>query len=263
MASGNPLLTLERMLNGRTTLKTQKVTHNNIVCIGTELLNEIQQVMREDKEKAVQDAVAAAEAKAHAELKQSLNELRERMNEEREQALEEARLQAEEQMAEIQYRCEVAEKKRARSALERYQEERRAALRKAAEEAEKKKQEEMKNLTETLTRKLRNEAALQREIAVGEALAVARKNAERRRQESIEETKRECESKAAAETARVARIHKNRVDELNQRINHLTKMLEDENDSKQKVENLFQEMKEDYKRFQDYTRGFHSDYLLK
>lgn len=32
MASGNPLLTLERMLNGRTTLKTQKVTHNNIVC---------------------------------------------------------------------------------------------------------------------------------------------------------------------------------------------------------------------------------------
>ena len=24
-----------------------------------------------------------------------------------------------------------------------------------------------------------------------------------------------------------------------------------------------QEMKEDYKRFQDYTRGFHSDYLMK
>ncbi len=77
-------------------------------------------------------------------------------------------------MAEIQYRCEVAEKKRARSALERSKEEKRAALRKAAEEAEKKKQEEMTNLTETLTRKLRNEAALQREIAVGEALAVAR-----------------------------------------------------------------------------------------
>lgn len=32
MASGNPLITLERMLNGRTTLKTQKVTHTNIVC---------------------------------------------------------------------------------------------------------------------------------------------------------------------------------------------------------------------------------------
>lgn len=32
MASGNPLLTLERMLNGRTTLKTQKLTHNNIIC---------------------------------------------------------------------------------------------------------------------------------------------------------------------------------------------------------------------------------------
>lgn len=77
-------------------------------------------------------------------------------------------------MAEIQYRCEVAEKKHARSAWDRFQEEKRAALQKAAEEAEKRKQEEMKNLTETLTRKLRNEAALQREMAVGEALAVAR-----------------------------------------------------------------------------------------
>lgn len=77
-------------------------------------------------------------------------------------------------MAEIQYRCEVAEKKRARSAWDRFQEEKRAALQKAAEEAEKRKQEEMKNLKETLTRKLRNEAALQREMAVGEALAVGR-----------------------------------------------------------------------------------------
>ena len=77
-------------------------------------------------------------------------------------------------MAEIQYRCEVAEKKRARSAWERSQDEKIAALHKAAEEAEKKKQEEMRNLTETLTRKLRNEAALQRETALGEALAVAR-----------------------------------------------------------------------------------------
>ena len=77
-------------------------------------------------------------------------------------------------MAEIQYRCEVAEKKRVRSAWERSQEEKLSALQKAAEEAEKRKREEMKNLTETLTRKLRNEAALQRELAVGEALAVAR-----------------------------------------------------------------------------------------
>ena len=77
-------------------------------------------------------------------------------------------------MAEIQYRCEVAEKKRARSAFERFQEEKRSALEKAAYEAEKRKQEEMRVLTENLTKKLRNEAALQREIALGEALAVAR-----------------------------------------------------------------------------------------
>ena len=79
-------------------------------------------------------------------------------------------------MAEIQYRCEVAEKKRARSAWERHQEEKRAALQRAAEEAERKKQEEMKTLTADLTRKLKNEASLQREIAISEALAVARVN---------------------------------------------------------------------------------------
>ena len=77
-------------------------------------------------------------------------------------------------MAEIQYRCEVAEKKRARSAWERFQEEKRAALQKAAEEGNRIKQEEMKNLTENITKKLRNEAALEREIAIGEALAIAR-----------------------------------------------------------------------------------------
>ena len=32
MASGSALATLERMLNGKTTLKTQKVSHKNIIC---------------------------------------------------------------------------------------------------------------------------------------------------------------------------------------------------------------------------------------
>ena len=63
--------------------------------------------------------------------------------------------QAEEQMAEIQYKCEVAEQERARSSFERFQEEKRAALEKAANEAEKRKQEEMRALTENLTQKLR------------------------------------------------------------------------------------------------------------
>ena len=43
------------------------------------------------------------------------------------------------------------------------------------------------------------------------------KNAERRRQESIEETERECERQAAAEAAKVAEIHRNKCDEFNER----------------------------------------------
>ena len=62
---------------------------------------------------------------------------------------------AEEQIAEIQYRCEVAEQERARSAFEQFQEEKRAALEKAAYEAEERKQEEMRALTESITQKLR------------------------------------------------------------------------------------------------------------
>lgn len=251
------------MLDGKTSFKTQKVAHQKIICIGTELLNEVQHEMREDKEKAVRDAVAATEAKAAANLKHSLDELREKMNAEREQALEEARRQTEEQMAEIMYRCEVAERKRARLAQEKFQQEKLAALQKAAQEAEKRKQEEIRDLTAKLTRKLRNEAALQREIAIGEALANARKNAEKRLRESIEKTKQDCEQKAAEELGRVMQIHENKCDELNQRINNLIIALQKGKDERNKLEELFQEMKEDYKRFQDYTRGFHSDYLMK
>ena len=58
-------------------------------------------------------------------------------------------------MAEIQYRWEVAEQERARSAFEQFQEEKRAALQKAAYKAEERKQEEMRALTESLTQKLR------------------------------------------------------------------------------------------------------------
>ena len=43
------------------------------------------------------------------------------------------------------------------------------------------------------------------------------KNAERRRQESIEETEQECERQAAAEAAKVAEIHRNKCDEFNER----------------------------------------------
>ena len=49
------------------------------------------------------------------------------------------------------------------------------------------------------------------------SLGFPQKNAERRRQESVEETKRECETQAAAEAGKVAEIHTNKCDELNER----------------------------------------------
>ena len=49
------------------------------------------------------------------------------------------------------------------------------------------------------------------------SLGFPQKNAERRRKESIKETKRECERQAAAEAARLAEIHRNKCDEFNER----------------------------------------------
>jgi len=77
-------------------------------------------------------------------------------------------------MEEIKYRCEVAEKKRARLAYEQYMQEKADALKEAARKAEEDKQNALKELTESLSRKLRNEAALEREKAVAQALSVAR-----------------------------------------------------------------------------------------
>ncbi|KXJ25197.1 eukaryotic translation initiation factor 4 gamma [Exaiptasia diaphana] len=262
MASVNPLLTLERMLNGKTTLKTQKATHGNIVEIGTDLLNELRRSMQEDKDRAIQEALAEAEAKALAERMRALEEMRQKMNEEREQALEEARQKAEKEMAEIKYRCEVAEKKRARLAYEKYMQEKLDALKEAARKAEEDKQNALRELTESLSRRLRNEAALQREKAVAEALSIARKNFERRLQNAIDDTKRECEALAAAEAERVARIHKSEVDSLNQRIDNLNRTLNNERKAMQQLLNTHVDLKEDYKRFQNITRGYHSDFLL-
>lgn len=76
-------------------------------------------------------------------------------------------------MAEIKYRCEVAEKKRVRLAYEKYLAEKSEALKEAARQAEEDKQNALKERTENLSRKLRMEAEIQRDKAVAEALSAA------------------------------------------------------------------------------------------
>ncbi|KAK3718266.1 hypothetical protein QZH41_013173 [Actinostola sp. cb2023] len=206
--------------------------------------------------------MAEAEAKALAERMRALEEMRQRMNAEREQALEEARQKAEKQMAEIEYRCEIAEKKRARLAYEKYMKEKSDALKEAARKAEEDKQNALRELTESLSRRLRNEAALEREKAVAEALSLAKKSFDRRLQEAIDDTIKDCEALAAAETVRVAKIHEGEVDILNQRIDKLNAILSSERKSAKRLHEIHMALKEDYKRFQNITRGYHSDFLL-
>ena len=81
---------------------------------------------------------------------------------------------AEEQMAMIKYRCEVAEKKRMREAQEQFRQEKAEALQQAAEQARKDKEQALKDNTEYVTRTTRSICAVEKEQAIAESLKNAR-----------------------------------------------------------------------------------------
>ena len=82
--------------------------------------------------------------------------------------------------------------------------------------------------------------------------------------ESIEKTIKECEEKARKEAERVAKLHQQDIDRLNERYNALERKYKIECTHRNRVEEDFRHLQDDYKRFLDHTDGkFHSDYLMK
>ncbi|XP_059163053.1 axoneme-associated protein mst101(2)-like [Physella acuta] len=259
----DPIETLEKMLN-KTTLTTQRLSHYQIIELGDKILASSSHGDSEDRENAVQEAVAASEVRATRELRAALRRLRQEKDEERARALEKQKWYFERLAARISDQRDRAEAERMKELRKKMEEEKEEALRLQWEECERLKEAAVTEACEALRRKLRDEFSVEKEMAVAEALRKARELFKKREQEVIDLTREECEEKARKEAERVAALHRAEVDKLNLRHEILQKKYQKELAHKERVENDFRRLQEDYKRFMDHTDGrFHSDYLMR
>ncbi|RUS72806.1 hypothetical protein EGW08_019430 [Elysia chlorotica] len=259
----DPLELIERMLN-KTTLVTQRVGHDQIMDIGDSILAASRTDDHSDRERAMQEAVEAAETRATRELRAALRRQRTEKDEERTRALEKQKWYAERLAARVSQQRDRAEAERVKELRKQLGEEKEEALRNQWEECERLKEEAVEEACTALRKRLRDEFAVEREKAIADALRIAREGFKKREQDVIARTRQECEEEARLEAERVAALHKAEVDGLNLRYSILERKYNKELAHKQRVEKDFRALQEDYQRFMDYTDGrFHSDYLMR
>ncbi|GFO43785.1 translation initiation factor if-2-like [Plakobranchus ocellatus] len=259
----DPLELLERMLN-KTTLVTQRVGHGQIMELGDNILAATRTDDHSDRERAVQEAVDAAEARATRELRAALRRLTKEKDAERTRALEKQKWYADRLAARVCQQRDRAEAERMKELRKALEEEKQEALKQQWEECERLKEQAVEEACLALRKRLRDEFAVEKERAIADALRVAREGFRKREQEVIARTRRECKEEARLEAERVAALHKAEVDGLNLRYDILERKYKKELAHKERVERDFRALQEDYQRFMDYTDGrFHSDYLMR
>ncbi|XP_076435566.1 uncharacterized protein LOC143275383 [Babylonia areolata] len=259
----DPLETLERMLQ-KTTLTTQRVSHTNIIDLGDKLLSLTKSDDREDRQKAIDDAVEAAEARATRELRAALKRLRQEKDDERERAMDKQKWYFERLAQRVSEQRDRAEEERMKELTKKLHKEKEEALAAQWMECQRLQQEAIEAACNALRKQLRNEFAVEKEQAIAEALKAAREGFKRREQEVIARTRQECQEEARWEAERVARLHQAEVDRLTHKYNVLQQKYNKELAHKERLESDFRALQEDYKRFMDYTDGkFHSDYLMR
>ncbi|XP_060086112.1 uncharacterized protein LOC132565475 [Ylistrum balloti] len=259
----NPNETIERMLN-KTTLSTQRVAHRQIVELGDYLLNNKADNSKEERERELQVALDAAEARATRELRAAIKRLRNSKDEEKRKALQLQQEYYERLAKRIEEQRDAAEQERQRELTKQLDGEKENALREQWEECERLKEIAIQEACQVLTRKLRLDFTLEKERAIAAALKEQKERFLIREQETIARTRRECEDLAKKEALRVAKIHQGEVDRLNYKYDVLEKKYLKELDHKNRLENDFRGLQDDYRRFMNYTDGkFHSDYLIK
>ncbi|KAL8612353.1 hypothetical protein ACOMHN_020172 [Nucella lapillus] len=259
----DPLETLERMLH-KTTLTTQRVSHRNIIDLGDQLLSLTKSDDREDRQKAIDDAVTAAEARATRELKAALKRLRQAKDDERQRALDKQKWYFERLAQRVSQQRDRAEEERMKELTKKLHKEKEEALVAQWEECQQLQGEAIEAACNALRKQLRNDFAVEKEQAVAEALKNAREGFKRREQDMISRTRQECQEEARREAERVARLHQAEMDRLTHKYNLLQQKYNKEMEHKQRVESDFRALQDDYKKFMDYTDGkFHSDYLMR
>ncbi|XP_065055596.1 uncharacterized protein LOC135684117 [Rhopilema esculentum] len=262
MATSSALVTIERLLDGKTTLKTQRASHSNIICVGTELLNHVQAIMREDKEKAVQEAVAEVEKRAAVKLRSEIELVTDILTKEKKRELRALKKDHKKEIADVLVKCKLEEDARAQEAYDRYQSEKEAAIRETLEREQKLRDEfvakEIKRIMEILKEEARQER--ERELLLQKKLL--KEEADKEKELAISETRKTCENEKKSALDAMRTEYNLKIDDLEKSIKYVTEMLEIEKKRKEDLHEMFLELKEDYKRFQNYTGKFHSDYLL-
>ncbi|XP_069104248.1 calponin homology domain-containing protein DDB_G0272472-like isoform X2 [Argopecten irradians] len=232
--------------------------------LGDYLLNNRADNSKEERERELQLALDAAEARATRELRAAIKRLRNSKDAEKRNALQLQQEYYERLAKRIEEQRDAAEEERKRELTKQLDGEKELALREQWEECERLKEIAIQEACQALTRKLRLDFTLEKERAIAAALKEQKERFLKREQETIARTIKECEELAKKEAMRVAKIHQAEVDRLNHKYDILEKKYLKELDHKNRLENDFRGLQDDYRRFMNYTDGkFHSDYLIK
>ncbi|PIK62941.1 hypothetical protein BSL78_00068 [Apostichopus japonicus] len=260
---GDSLELLERILT-RTTLSTRRIGHADIEEVGGKVFEEANERARLEKENAVKRAITETQANADKRLKEELEKAHRSAEDEKRKALEESRRNAEETALRVKKARDQLERERLSKLSWKLTKEKEDALKAQWEECVRLKKEAVVKAIAETTRRLKNEFALEKELALAKALKIARENFKRKLEETIKKTIEECERKAAEEAERVARLHKSEVDRLEGIIEDIQRVNRDEVAARELVQIEFRDIQRDYKRFLDYTDGkYHSDYMMR
>eukprot|EP00112_Aurelia_sp_Birch-Aquarium-sp1_P020028 Seg507.4 transcript_id=Seg507.4/GoldUCD/mRNA.D3Y31 product="hypothetical protein" protein_id=Seg507.4/GoldUCD/D3Y31 len=157
---------------------------------------------------------------------------------------------------------EVSERERAKKAHERYMAEKRAAINEAIEREQKQRDIFVQNALKTLTVKLEEEAKKEKERALAEQRKLLKEQANKEIALAIKQSISECDMLKEQALKRLTDEFLEKMFEVQKSLEYMTKMFEIEKKRKEDLQETFMELKEDYKRFQNYTGRFHSDYLL-
>ncbi|XP_070173442.1 uncharacterized protein [Littorina saxatilis] len=247
----DPLETLERMLQ-KTTLTTQRLSHRYIIDFGDQLLSLTQSDDREDRQKAIDDAVTAAEARATRELRAALKRLRQDKDEERQRALDKQKWYFERLAGRVSEQRDRAEEERMKELTKKLHKEKEEALVAQWEECQRLQAQAVDVACMQLREQLRNDFAVEREQAVAQALKAAREGFKRREQDVIARTRAECHEEARREAERVAALHKAEIDCLHHKYDILQQKYDKELAHKKRVEADFRALQDDYRRFMDW-----------
>ncbi|ELT89267.1 hypothetical protein CAPTEDRAFT_227543 [Capitella teleta] len=253
---------LERILN-KTSLTTKRVTHGHIIDIGEGLMTKTHVDIDGMRKTAVKEALDAAENRHIRELCAALSRARKEAADDKEKAMTRQKVHYEQLAKRVALQRSKAEEEKIRELTKKFEKEKAEALSQQWIECERLKEEAIEEACEALRKQLRNEFAIEKEMAIAQALSLAREKFRKREQETIERTRKECEALAATEAARVTEIHAQEISMQNERYNILLKKYNKEIDHKQHVESDFHELQTDYQRFMNYTDGkYHSDYMM-